>query len=58
MSKHDAYCLRRKAELGWLYLCTCSLLDEQVREALEGRAEDPAREDRDHEQQQDPAEDL
>jgi hypothetical protein len=29
-NKHDSSCLRRKAEMGWQYLCTCSLSDEQV----------------------------
>jgi hypothetical protein len=32
-NKHDADCLRRKAEIGWQYICTCRLSDEQVAEA-------------------------
>lgn len=33
MNKHDADCLRRRAEMASSYLCTCGLTDAEVRAA-------------------------
>lgn len=32
--KHDADCIRRKAETGWQYICTCRMTDAEVSDAV------------------------